>query len=35
MNVNYGEKCKVDSDCPTNVCETVYDQNQNLREDFV
>jgi len=34
MNVNYGEKCKVDSDCPTNVCETVYDQNQNPKGRF-
>lgn len=25
-NVIYGNKCKIDSDCPTNVCETVFDQ---------
>lgn len=34
MNVNYGDKCKVDSDCPTNVCETVYDQNKNPKGRF-
>lgn len=34
MNVNYGDKCKVDSDCATNVCETVYDQNQNPKGRF-
>ena len=34
MDVQYGDKCKVDSDCPTNVCETVYDQNQNPKGRF-
>ena len=24
--VVYGDPCKIDSDCPTNVCETMYDQ---------
>ena len=31
MNVNYGDKCKVDSDCPQ-MYATVYDQNKILRE---
>ena len=34
MNVSYGEKCKRDADCPSNVCETVYDQDNNPKGRF-
>ena len=34
MNVSYGDKCKRDSDCSSNVCETVYDQNNRPKGRF-
>ena len=32
--VVYGDPCKIDSDCPTNVCETMYDQAGNPKGRF-
>lgn len=34
MSVSYGDKCKSDSDCDSNVCETVYDQNNRPKGRF-
>jgi uncharacterized membrane protein YqaE (UPF0057 family) len=34
MSAIYGDKCKRDSDCSSNVCETVYDQNNNPKGRF-
>lgn len=34
MNVSYGDKCKRDADCASNVCETVYDQNNRPKGRF-
>lgn len=34
MNVSYGDKCKRDADCSSNVCETVYDQSNRPKGRF-
>jgi len=33
-NVIYGNKCKIDTDCDTNVCETVYDEKDDPKGRF-